>query len=90
MYSSAVCPLAMASDPAGADAPKLLAGVLTFARVTPDSAAARASCPTASRPMTSSATRRPAIITPASTTGMTTSSSVWYRRSPGSTTGSVS
>jgi hypothetical protein len=90
MYSSAVCPLAMASDPAGADPPKLPGGVVTFASVTLDSAAAMASCPAASSPMTSSAVRRPAIITPASTTGMTTSSGVWYRCSPGSTAGSVS
>ena len=90
MYSSAVWPPAMASDPAGADVPKLLAGVLTLARVTPDSVAASASWPTAISPMTSRATRRPAIITPASTTGMATSRTVWYRRSPGSTAGSRS
>ena len=90
MYSGAVWPDAIASDPAGADAPKLLAGVLTLASVSPDSDAASASWPTATSPMTSRATRRPAIISPDSTTGMTTSRTVWCRRSPGSTTGSRS
>ena len=50
MYSSAVWPPAMASDPAGADVPKLLAGVLTLARVTPDSVAASASWPDRDQP----------------------------------------
>jgi hypothetical protein len=80
----------MASDPAGAEVPNVLTGVDTFASVRPDRVAARTSCPAASSPMTASVTPRPAIITPASTTGMRTSSGVWYRTSPGSTAGSVS
>jgi hypothetical protein len=90
MYSSAVCPEAMATDPAGAEPPKVLAGVAMFATVRPPTTAARISCPAASTPITSSATVRPAIMTAASTTGMTTSSSVWYRTSPGRTAGRVS
>ena len=68
----------------------LPAGSVTLPRVTPARAPARASCPAASNPTTIKVARRPAIITPAITTGMTISSGVWYRTSPGSTAGSVS
>jgi len=58
----------MASEPAGAEALKVLAGADALATVASASVAAMATCPAAISPMTSSAVRRPAIIAPASTT----------------------
>ncbi len=43
MYSSAVWPVAVASAPAGAEAPKLETGVARWVSVTPPRAAAMAS-----------------------------------------------
>jgi hypothetical protein len=77
MYSSDVWPAALASAPAGAEAPKLLAGIGRWARVTPPRTAAMTIWPAASAPVTSSAVRRPAIITPASATGMAISRTGW-------------
>ena len=77
MYSNEVWPAALATAPAGADAPKLLAGIGRWARITPPSRAVITIWPTASTPVTSRVARRPAIITPASATGMAISSSGW-------------
>ena len=49
-----------------------------------------ASWPAASAPVTIRVTRRPAIMTAASATGMAISSTGCQARSPGSTAGSVS
>ena len=77
MYSSDVWPAALARDPASAAAVKLLTGTGRWTRVTPSRAAAMTIWPAASTPVTSSAARRPAIITPASATGMAISRTGW-------------
>ena len=76
-YSRDVWAAVLARDPAGAEAAKLLTGTGTWARVTPSRAAATTIWPAASTPVTSSAARRPAIITPASATGMAISRTGW-------------